>query len=113
MKNQTQKEAQRLIDTFGDKAPLVVKEILSYFNNTSDYLDSLYEDVNFIINNTKIEYIYNFVGGGWNTEWATSEKEAIKQAKKRWKGDDGLVVDTKSFRKSTKADMDNLLSMFY
>lgn len=113
MKNQTQKEAQRLIDIFGDKAPLVVKEILPYFNNTSDYLYSLYEDVNFIINNTKVEYIYNFIDGGWNTEWATSEKEAIKQAKKRWKNSGGSKVDTKSFRKSTKEDMDRLLSMFW
>ena len=113
MKNQTQKEAQRLIDTFGDKAPLVVKEILSYFNNTSDYLDSLYEDVNFIINNTKVEYIYNFVDEGWNTEWATSEKEAIKQAKKRWKGKDNLVVDVKSFRVASKNETEMLMSNFW
>lgn len=113
MKNQTQKEAQRLIDTFGDKALLVVQEIKSHTEDGSDYLDILEENINHINNITKVEYIYNFVDGGWNTEWATSEKEAIKQAKKRWKGDDGLVVDTKSFRKSTKADMDNLLSMFY
>lgn len=30
-------------------------------------------------------WIYNFIGGSWNSEVAKSKKEAIKQAKLRWK----------------------------
>lgn len=68
MKNQTQKEAQRLIEAFGDKASLVIEEIKRNINEDSDYLNSLNRKVNEIINNTKVEYIYNFVDEGWNTE---------------------------------------------
>lgn len=112
MKNQLQKEAQRLIEVFGDKASLVIEEIKRSINEDSDYLNSLNKNINEIISNTKVEYIYNFIDGGWNIEWATSEKEAIKQAKKRWKGSNNLIVDVKSFRKATKAE-EVLLNNFW
>jgi len=59
------------------------------------------------------EYLYNFVGGGWNSELAKTKKGAIKAAKARWKTDNRLVVDEKSFRISTPTDYQNLLSLFY
>ena len=62
------------------------------------------------------EYLYNFVGGGWNSEWATTKRGAIKQAKARWESEpitSQLVVDENSFRVSTPTDYNNLLSLFY
>jgi hypothetical protein len=59
------------------------------------------------------EYLYNFVGGGWNSEFAKTKKGAIKTAKARWGTDNRLVVDEKSFRVSTPSDYQNLLSLFY
>jgi hypothetical protein len=61
----------------------------------------------------KKEYLYNFIGGGWNSEFAKTKKGAIKAAKARWNGDDRLTVDEKSFRISTPSDYQNLLSLFY
>jgi hypothetical protein len=59
------------------------------------------------------EYLYNFVGGGWNSVFATTKRGAIKAARARWKGDDGLVVDENSFRVSTPSDYQALMSLFY
>lgn len=59
------------------------------------------------------EYLYNFVGGGWNSAWAKTKKGAIASAKKRWKGNDKLIVDERSFRISTTDDKNALLSLFY
>jgi hypothetical protein len=65
------------------------------------------------MNKPQTQYLYNFIGGGWNSEFAHTKAQAIKQAKNRWKGDGGLKVDTDSFRKSTPTDYNNLLSLFY
>lgn len=64
------------------------------------------------------EYLYNFVGGGWNSEFAQTKSQAIKQAKARWEGatqsgNPHLEVDPNSFRISTKEDYRNLMSLFY
>lgn len=59
------------------------------------------------------EYLYNFVGGGWNSEYAKTKRGAISQAKKRWKDSPDLVIDEKSFRVSTPEDYNNCLSLFY
>ena len=62
----------------------------------------------------KKEYLYNFVGGGWNSEFAKTSKGAIAQAKKRWAQLGlSLVVDEKSFRVSTPKDYNNCMSLFY
>ena len=60
-----------------------------------------------------VEYLYNFVGGGWNSEFATSKAKAYKQAVERWGKDSKLEVDKNSFRVSTKDDYFNLMSNFY
>ena len=59
------------------------------------------------------EYLYNFVGGGWNSEFAPTKRKAIAQAKKRWAGEANLIVDPKSFRISTPGDYQACLSLFY
>jgi len=67
---------------------------------------------------SKREYLFNFAGGGWNSEYAFYEEQAIKQAIEKYgkpvdEGRGVLSVDVKSFRVSTPADYKNLLSMFY
>ena len=62
------------------------------------------------------EYIYNFITGGWNSEFATSKREAYKKACQRWAKESPKWVervDKKSFRIATEAEMKNLLSMFW
>jgi hypothetical protein len=61
----------------------------------------------------KKEYLFNFVGGGWNSEFAKTRRGAIAQARKRYKGDSICVVDEKSFRLSTPADYRACMSLFY
>jgi hypothetical protein len=62
---------------------------------------------------TMKEYLYNFVGGGWNSEFAKTKRSAIAQAKKRWAESANLIVDEKSFRISTPADYQANMSLFY
>jgi len=57
------------------------------------------------------EYLFKFVGGGWNSVYASSESQAIKSALSTWANLD--AVDVNSFRISTKADKDQLLSNFW
>ena len=61
----------------------------------------------------KKEYLFNFIGGGWNSEFATTRRGAITQAKKRYKGNNNCIVDEKSFRLSTPADYNINMSLFY
>ena len=73
------------------------------------------EDIARIINalTTKVEYLYNFRNGGWNSEYAITVEEAIQQAKTRWADNDGLTIDETSFRVSTPSDYSNLISLFH
>ena len=61
---------------------------------------------------TNKQYLYNFVGGGWNSEWATSKRGAIKAAKARWQPH-RLVIDEQSFRLSTPSEYIMLMSLFH
>ena len=63
--------------------------------------------------NEKREYMYNFIGGGWNSEYAHTQEAAIAQAQARWGDDKRLQVDTNSFRESTPDSMRAALSLFY
>lgn len=59
------------------------------------------------------QYTYNFVGGGWNTEWAKTRRGAIAQAKKRWKNFKVTgEVDESTFRLSTDKEINELMSLF-
>lgn len=59
------------------------------------------------------EYLFNFVGGGWNSVWAKTKRGAIAQALKKYKGDNVCVVDVNSFRLCSEGDYRNLMSLFY
>lgn len=60
-----------------------------------------------ILRNTSYEFLFNFIGGGWNSERAYCEEDAIKQAITKYGNPNtqtNLRVDTKSFRVSTPSD---------
>lgn len=62
-------------------------------------------------NQKRKEYIFNFIEGGWNSEWAFNKKEAISLAKKRWGGK--FIVDEKTFRIANPEEVKQLMSLFY
>lgn len=65
---------------------------------------------------TSLEFLFNFKGGGWNSEVAYTEEEAIEQAITKYGHPDTqemLKIDITTFRVSTSADHKNLMSMFY
>jgi len=83
----------------------VVADIMNEYTQEINKLDSLI--------GTKREYMYNFIGGGWNSEWAYTQEEAIEQAQARWGEDKRLQVDIKSFSVATDAALKTALSLFY
>jgi len=61
------------------------------------------------------QYIFEFVGGGYNTVSAKDKREAVKIAKQKYEApemDGKSKVNEKSFRISTKQDLDRMDSMF-
>ena len=65
---------------------------------------------------TSLVFLFNFIGGGWNSEVAYTEEEAIEQAIFKYGHPDTqthLRVDTSTFRVSTPTDYKNQLSSFY
>lgn len=64
----------------------------------------------------KKEYLFNFLSGGWNSELAYYEEEAIQQAITKYgnpETQESLRVDINSFRISTRSDYAQQLSSFY
>ena len=59
----------------------------------------------------KIEFIFNFVGGGYNTVWAESKIEAIEKAVAEYEKN-GSIIDKRSFRPATKKELNSLYCMF-
>tara|TARA_Y100000389_G_scaffold201708_1_gene245096 strand:- start:3789 stop:4133 length:345 start_codon:yes stop_codon:yes gene_type:complete len=72
--------------------------------NTQDQIDYLRSE--------KI-WNFNFIGGGWNTVTAVTEKEAIAVAAKEYHDGRNLNPDPSSFRVATEYDTRSLLSLFY
>ena len=65
---------------------------------------------------TKWEFLFNFIGGGWNSEVAFTKEDAIEQALFNYGHPDTqehLRVDVSSFRVSTPSDYNAQLSSFY
>ena len=65
---------------------------------------------------TKWEFLFNFIGGGWNSEVAFTEEDAIEQALFKYghpNTQTSLRVDVTSFRVSTPTDYKNQMSTFY
>jgi hypothetical protein len=65
---------------------------------------------------TKWEFLFNFIGGGWNSEVAFTKEDAIEQALFQYghpNTQTSLRVDVTSFRVSTPTDYRNQMSTFY
>jgi hypothetical protein len=65
---------------------------------------------------TKWEFLFNFIGGGWNSEIAFTKEDAIEQALFQYghpNTQTSLRVDVDSFRVSTPTDYKNQMSTFY
>lgn len=77
------------------------------------YEEKSYDAAISLASKNKIEFEYNFIGGGWNTEWAYTREQAISQAKERWGDSPNLRVDENSFYASTPEAMNSALSLFY
>ena len=60
--------------------------------------------------NPKHYFTYNFINGGWNTEVASTEEQAIEQAQERWADSPELIVDENSFQKQSSDEMFELLN---
>ena len=65
---------------------------------------------------TSLEFLFNFKGGGWNSEVAYTKEDAIEQALFKYGHPDTQAicqVDTSTFRVSTPSDFDALMRGFY
>jgi hypothetical protein len=65
---------------------------------------------------TSLVFLFNFIGGGWNSEVAYTKEDAIEQALFKYghpNTQTSLRVDVTSFRVSTPTDYKNQLSTFY
>jgi hypothetical protein len=64
----------------------------------------------------RYEFLFNFKGGGWNSEYAFTIEEAKALATEKYNGPEytgTCIVDMNTFRVSTPSDHANLMSMFY
>ena len=64
----------------------------------------------------RYEFLFNFEGGGWNSEYAFTIEEAKLLAAAKYSTPDykgTCIPDMKTFRLSTPSDHQNLMSMFY
>ena len=66
---------------------------------------------------TRQEFLFNFKGGGWNSEIAFTREEAIEKAIAKYgpPSEEGRPcnIDVTTFRVATASDMAGLLSLFY
>jgi len=58
-----------------------------------------------------VEFIFNFVGGGYNTVWAYDVTVAIEKAVAEYEKN-GSKIDKSSFRPATKKELNSLYCMF-
>jgi predicted HNH restriction endonuclease len=69
------------------------------------------------LKDNKRQYLFNFKSGGWNSEFAFTEEEALQQAIEKYgqPNDSSKVlnIDERSFRVSTPTEYQSLLSSFY
>ena len=64
----------------------------------------------------RYEFLFNFKGGGWNSEWAYTIEEAKELARVKYETPEytgTCIPEYNTFRVSTPADHQNLMSMFY
>ena len=99
---------QTLTENMSDQGGI---EIANIINETKAEIDALTKRIA-----TKWEFLFNFKGGGWNSEVAFTREDAIEQAIFNYGHPDTqeiLKVDTSTFRVSTPEDYKNQLSSFY
>jgi len=58
-----------------------------------------------------VEFIFNFVGGGYNTVWSCDVTTAIEKAVALYEKN-GSIIDKRSFRPATKKELNSLYCMF-
>ena len=86
-------------------------ELLSIIDETKAEIVSLERTLA-----TSLVFLFNFIGGGWNSEVAYTKEDAIEQALFKYGHPDTqehLRVDVSTFRVSTPTDYKNQLSSFY
>jgi len=99
---------QTLTENMSDKGGI---EIANIINETKAEIAALERTLA-----TSLEFLFNFIGGGWNSEVAYTKEDAIEQALFKYGHPDTqtmLRVDTSTFRVSTPEDYKNQLSSFY
>ena len=99
---------QTLTENMSDKGGI---EIANIINETKIEIMTLERTLA-----TSLEFLFNFKGGGWNSEVAYTKEDAIEQAIFKYGHPDTqehLRVDTSTFRVSTPTDYNNQLSSFY
>ena len=99
---------QTLTENMSDQGGI---EIANIINETKAEIDALAKQIA-----TKWEFLFNFKGGGWNSEVAFTKEDAIEQALFNYGHPDTqehLRVDVGSFRVSTPSDYKAQLSSFY
>ena len=99
---------QTLTENMSDKGGI---EIANIINETKAEIDALAKQIA-----TKWEFLFNFKGGGWNSEVAFTKEDAIEQALFNYGHPDTqehLRVDVSTFRVSTPSDYNAQLSSFY
>ena len=99
---------QTLTENMSDQGGI---EIANIINEIKAEIDALTKQIA-----TKWEFLFNFKGGGWNSEVAFTKEDAIEQALFNYGHPDTqehLRVDTSTFRVSTPSDYKAQLSSFY
>ena len=99
---------QTLTENMSDKGGT---EIANIVNETKTEIESLEKTLA-----TKWEFLFNFIGGGWNSEIAFTKEDAIEQALFKYghpNTQTSLRVDVTSFPVSTPTDYKNQMSTFY
>ena len=99
---------QTLTENMCDKGGI---EIANIINETKAEIASLERTLA-----TSLEFLFNFKGGGWNSEVAYTKEDAIEQALFKYGHPDTQAmcqVDVSTFRVSTPSDFDAQMRGFY
>ena len=99
---------QTLTENMSDQGGI---EIANIINEIKAEIDALTKRIA-----TKWEFLFNFKGGGWNSEVAFTKEDAIEQALFKYGHPDTQAicqVDTSAFRVSTPSDFDAQMRGFY
>ncbi|MCX5978994.1 MAG: hypothetical protein NTW70_05885 [Chloroflexi bacterium] len=99
---------QTLTENMSDKGGI---EIANIINETKAEIMTLERTLA-----TSLEFLFNFKGGGWNSEVAYTKEDAIEQALFKYGHPDTQAmcqVDISTFRVSTPSDFDAQMRGFY